>query len=103
MSRDVLSAHPRLRLLVYRAKSAIANACPLWLGRTLAYAVGLLLWAFDARGRKVVARNLAHFIPARCPEALARAVRRNYIAFSMYIYESFRLHRLPTQFFQPPA
>jgi KDO2-lipid IV(A) lauroyltransferase len=102
MSRDVLSSHPRLRLLVYRSKSAIANACPLWLGRTLAYAVGLVLWGADAGGRKVVRRNLAHFIPARCPEALARAVRRNYIAFSMYIYESFRLHRLPPQFFKAP-
>jgi lauroyl/myristoyl acyltransferase len=102
MSRDVLSGHPRLRLLLYRSKSLIANACPLWLGRTLAYAVGMVLWALDAGGRKVVRRNLAHFIPARCPEALARAVRRNYISFSMYIYESFRLHRLPQQFFQSP-
>jgi KDO2-lipid IV(A) lauroyltransferase len=102
MSRDVLSSHPRLRLLIYRLKSAIARACPLWLGRTLGYAVGTVLWASDAAGRKVVARNLAHFIPGRCPEALARAVRRNYISFSWYIYESFRLHRLPPHFFQPP-
>ena len=103
MSRDVLAGYPRLRLLVYRCKSAIARTSPLWLGRILAYGVGTVLWAFDARGRKVVARNLAHFIPVRCPEARARAVRRNYIAFSWYIYESFRLHRLPPAFFRPPA
>jgi lauroyl/myristoyl acyltransferase len=102
MSRDVLGTHPRLRVLVFRAKFTIASACPMWLGRLLAYTVGTLLWAGDAGGRKVVRRNLAHFIPPRCSEALSRAVRRNYISFCWYIYESFRVHRLPPQFFQPP-
>jgi lauroyl/myristoyl acyltransferase len=49
-----------------------------------------------------VRRNLSHFIPASCPEALRRAVRRNYVAFCLYLYESFRLDRLPASFFLPP-
>ena len=102
MSRDLFADRPRLRLLLYRAKVRVANACPLWLGRTIAYAVGTLLWACDARGRVTVRRNLAHFLPARCPEALARAVRRSYINFGWYLAESFRLSRLPASFFRAP-
>lgn len=102
MSRDVLAHSPRLRQWVFRVTLALARALPLSAGRLLGYAIGLLVWWCDPHGRKVVERNLAHFIPGRCREALGRAVRRNYITFCIYLYESFRVDRLPARFFTAP-
>lgn len=101
MSRDVLATHPRLRLAIYRTGTAVARTCPLWAGRLLAWLAGTLAWAFDPHGRAVVRRNLAHFIPAACRDARERAVRRSYVAFCCYLFESFRLDRLPPWFFGP--
>jgi KDO2-lipid IV(A) lauroyltransferase len=102
MSRDVFASTPRLRQWAFRLKLAIARAMPMPYGRLVAYAVGHLLWWCDARGRRVVERNLSHFIPGRCREALARAVRRNYVNFCLYLYESFRVDRLPARFYTAP-
>ena len=102
MSRDVLAHSPRLRQWVFKATLALARACPLSAGRLIGYGIGLVVWWCDPRGRKVVERNLAHFIPGRCREALTRAVRRNYVTFCIYLYESFRVDRLPARFFTAP-
>jgi len=102
MSRDVLAFNPRLRLALFKAGFAVAEAVPLWLGRTLAYVVGTAAWAFDPRGRRTVARNLAHFLPPGCPQALARAVRRSYVNFAFSVCESFSLRALPRDTFQSP-
>jgi phosphatidylinositol dimannoside acyltransferase len=102
MSRDVLAKTPRLRQWIFKAALALAHALPLSAGRMLAYVVGTLVWLCDPRGRKVVERNLAHFIPGQCRDALTRAVRRNYVTFCIYLYESFRIDKLPARFFRAP-
>jgi lauroyl/myristoyl acyltransferase len=102
MSRDVLAFNPRLRLLVFRAAFAIAEGAPIWFGRTLAYLLGTVGWLIDHRGRRVVRRNLAHFLPPGCPEALSRAVRRNYLNFAFSLCESFGMRGLARAHFQPP-
>lgn len=102
MSRDVLARTPKLRQLVFKATLALARAIPLPAGRLLAYFIGHVMWMCDPRGRKVVERNLAHFIPGQCREALLRSVRRNYVAFCLYLYESFRVDLLPARYFTAP-
>lgn len=102
MSRDVLAQTPRLRQWIFQATVALARALPLSAGRLFAYLIGTLVWLCDPRGRKVVERNLAHFIPGQCRDALTRSVRRNYIAFCIYLYESFRVDRLPATYFNAP-
>lgn len=102
MSRDVLGKTPRLRQWIFKATLALARAIPLPAGRLLAYGIGHIMWLCDPRGRKVVERNLAHFIPGRCREALTRSVRRNYVIFCLYLYESFRVDRLPARYFTAP-
>ncbi len=102
MSRDVLSHSPRLRQWVFKATLALARVTPLSAGRLIAYGIGLMVWCCDPRGRKVVERNLAHFIPGGCREALTRAVRRNYVTFCIYLYESFRVDLLGASFFTAP-
>ena len=100
MSRALMQGSPGIRRFVFRLKLTIARSIPVAAGRLLAYFVGTLLWFFDTRGRKVVERNLAHFIPAR--DGLLRSVRRNYICFTIYLYESFRMDRLPAWYFSEP-
>jgi KDO2-lipid IV(A) lauroyltransferase len=102
MSRDVLARTPRLKQWIFKTTVTLAHALPLPAGRLLAYVIGTLVWLFDPRGRKVVERNLAHFIPGRCRDALTRAVRRNYVIFCIYLYESFRADSLPPRFFTAP-
>lgn len=102
MSRDILAFSPRLRLATFKLGFWIAEHLPPWAGRALAYAVGTATWAFDPRGRRTVRRNLAHFIPPRCPEALGRAVRRSYIAFAMSLYESFGMRAWKPERFAAP-
>jgi KDO2-lipid IV(A) lauroyltransferase len=102
VSRDVLAKTPRLRQWIFITTVFLAHALPLPAGRLLAYLTGHLVWLCDPRGRKVVERNLAHFLPAPCREALTRSVRRNYVSFCAYLYESFRIDRLPSRFFTPP-
>jgi lauroyl/myristoyl acyltransferase len=102
MSRDVFAHTPRLRQWVFRAALALAQMLPLSWGRLLGYVIGHLAWLCDPRGRKVIERNLAHFIPGQCRDALTRAVRRNYVTFCIYVYESFGVARLPRSFFTAP-
>ena len=102
MSRDVFAFSPRLRLFAFRAAFATAETLPIWLGRTLAYVVGTLSWMCDHRGRRTVRRNLAHFLPPGCPEALDRAVRRSYINFAFSVCESFGLRGLGRECFRAP-
>jgi len=101
MSRDVLANHPSVRRLAYRAMDAFANRCPMGLMRLVAHAVGTVAYIIDPKGRRVVARNLSHFIPARCPEARARAVLANYRNFSTALGEGMRLGRLPEGYLSP--
>jgi phosphatidylinositol dimannoside acyltransferase len=91
---------PGLRRFAFRLKLAASRRTPVAAGRLIAYAIGTLFWLFDANGRKIVERNLAHFIPAR--DGLLRCVRRNYICFTIYLYESFRMDRLPAWYFSEP-
>lgn len=102
MSRDLLAFSPRLRLAAFRAAFAVAEALPMWLSRTVAYLGGILTWLLDHRGRRTVRRNLAHFVPPGCPEALDRAVRRAYVNFAFSLCESFALRALRAGAFQPP-
>lgn len=102
MARDVFAFSPRLRLLAYRVFIAIAEWLPLWLSRTLAYFVAATCWLVDARGRKVVQRNLAHFIPACCPEAQRRAARRSFISFALNVCEGFAMGGMDRTLFLPP-
>ncbi len=95
MSRDLLAAHPRLKRVVYRAMTDVAATIPYALAWVVAWGIGTLVWLIDGHGRRTVARNLAHLIPAACPDARARAVRRSYTAFAVAVAESLRLHRLP--------
>jgi phosphatidylinositol dimannoside acyltransferase len=102
MSRDVLHRTPHVRRFVFHLGIQLARLLPLPCGRLLAYFVGWISWACDVRGRKIVQRNLAHFIPRGCPDAVQRCVRRNYIIFMVYLYEIFRCDILPKSFFNPP-
>ncbi|MBA3686084.1 MAG: hypothetical protein H0W72_12725 [Planctomycetes bacterium] len=89
MSRDVLRSSPWLRLMFFHVAFFIAGNMPLWMGRTLGYLTATLSWICDARGRRTVRRNIAHFLPRQCPEALSRAVRRSYVNFGFAVCESF--------------
>jgi KDO2-lipid IV(A) lauroyltransferase len=95
MSRDLLAGTPTLRRLAYRSLAATCRLLPLEPLRLAAAGAGALAWWFDARGRRIVARNLAHFIPAPCADARGRAVRRNYQYFAQMLVESLRLDRIP--------
>ncbi len=102
-SRDLFGPRPRLRRLVFRIAFGLAGTLPLWCTRTLAYFIGSIGWWLDTRGRPIVRRNLAHFIPAQCPEALSRAVRRSYVAFNWSMAESFALSRFSAASFAVPT
>ncbi len=90
-----MAGRPWLRRLAFKTIALISRALPLRGLRLLGDAVGACAWWFDAHGRRVVARNLAHFIPAACPEARARAVRHNFQFFAQMFGESLRLDSLP--------
>jgi len=102
MARDVFAFSPRLRLVAYHIFYAIAEHLPLWLSRTIAYFVAACSWLVDARGRKVVQRNVSHFIPARCPEARRRAARRSFITFALNVCEGFAMGGMDKSLFSPP-
>lgn len=95
MSRDILQGTPQLRRLVFRSMDLVANRLPMTWSRILAHLVGTLCWLLDARGRRVVARNLAPFIPPHCAEARARAVRACYRSFAVALSEGLRIGHLP--------
>jgi len=94
MSRDVLARRPWLRRRCYALAATFSAHCPLWAARTLAWFVALAWYLGDRRGRETVARNLAAFIPAGCPEARRRAVRRSFRDFAFAVAETFALPRL---------
>lgn len=94
MSRDVFAAHPGARLAAYRLMCFLGRRLPLWVSRLIGYVAGLIGWAIDRHGRRVVRANLAHFVPRQCPEALGRAVRRSYVGFCMSLAEGFAIPRL---------
>jgi KDO2-lipid IV(A) lauroyltransferase len=100
MSRDVLARHGAFKRVVYRLMDAVANRAPMPVTRVLALLVGTITWALDPRGRAVVRRNLAHFIPAACGEARARAVLAAYRSFAVQLSEGFRLGRLPESYLE---
>ncbi len=90
--------HPWLRRWSFRAMDTIANRLPMQATCLLAYGVGTLFWAFDPAGRRVVARNLGHFIPRACVEARQRAVLASYRLFALALSEGMRLGRLPERY-----
>lgn len=102
MSRDVLASRPWLRRLAFRFAFALGATAPLWFMRLLAYFFGIVTWLADPKGRKTVRRNLAHFIPGSCPEALARCVRRSYVNFALSMAESYQLAHLTPAHFRAP-
>lgn len=102
MARDVFAFSPRLRLVAYHLFFAIAEHLPLWLSRTIAYFVAGSCWLVDARGRKMVERNVAHFIPRPCHEAQRRAARRSFISFAFNVCEGFAMGGMKRALFQPP-
>ncbi len=95
MSRALFAHAPAVRRLVFRAMDLVANRLPMRFTRMVAILVGTLAWMLDERGRRVVSRNYAHLIPARCTEAHARAVRASYRNFAIALSEGLRLGRLP--------
>jgi KDO2-lipid IV(A) lauroyltransferase len=102
LSRDVLADRPWLRRFAYRFAFLLGALAPLWFMRTLAYFLGVATWLGDKRGRETVRRNIGHFIPDSCPDALSRCVRRSYINFFLSLAESFQLaHLKPAHFKQP--
>jgi KDO2-lipid IV(A) lauroyltransferase len=102
MARDVLAFSPWLRLAAYRVFFAICEHLPLWVSRTIAYLIAGTCWLVDARGRKVVERNVSHFIPARCPEARRRAARRSFVSFAFNVCEGFAMGGMRAATFRPP-
>lgn len=97
----MLGASPALRRATFRAMDAVANRLPMTLTRVLAIAVGTVMWFLDAAGRRVVARNLAHFIPRECRDARRRAVLRAYREFAVALSEGMRLGRLSPRYLAP--
>lgn len=95
MSRDVLEASPGLRRLTYRLLFVAVPLIPLQACRFMAWVGATVFWFLDARGRRVVAANLAPLIASRAHEPLRRAVRRSYICFTLSLAEGLHLHRLP--------
>ncbi|MDA3961765.1 MAG: lysophospholipid acyltransferase family protein [Planctomycetota bacterium] len=102
MSRDIFAGRPALRRSVYRAMFACVPLVPMQISRIIAYFIALVGWACDHRGRRVVAANLAPLIPGTKPQALRRAVRRSYVAFSWMCVENLNLHRLPVSMCRAP-
>ena len=95
MARPVLAGNPWLQRLVFRLAFKFARTCPPWLARLLTHFVlSTFIWLLDGRGRKTVRRNLTHFVPGRCPEALARMTWRSYAAFCRYVYDNLRMDLL---------
>ena len=103
MSRDILAAKPKLRLLVYRALFTVGPLVPLFLARCIGYGIGLAFWFFDARGRRIVAANLAPLMPQASASSLRRSVRRSYILFSFSIIENLHVHQPPKNILRPPG
>jgi KDO2-lipid IV(A) lauroyltransferase len=101
LSRDLLAGRPWVRRAAYRAMDGVANRLPMGAARLLAYAVATFIWLADPRGRVTVRRNLAHFIPPHCPEALARSVRACYRSLALALCEGLRLGRLPERYLSP--
>ncbi|MBA2479107.1 MAG: lysophospholipid acyltransferase family protein [Planctomycetes bacterium] len=101
MSRDLFAARPALKRTMFKAMIGVASYLPLPLTRMLGYAVSTIAWSVDARGRRTVRRNLAHFIPPSCPRALDRGVWAHYHSFATQLSESLRLHRLPSWLLAP--
>jgi KDO2-lipid IV(A) lauroyltransferase len=94
MTRPVLARHPRLQRAVFAAARGLARAIPPHSARFVTTLAGTALWLGDAKGRRTVARNLAHFIPRACPDALARTTWRSYTTFCRNVYDTLRLDRL---------
>ncbi len=96
-----MAGHPWLRRFTFRALAVISRSFPLAAVRFAASGVGYFAWWFDAPGRKIVARNQAHFVPAASPEARTRTVRRHYQFFALMFSESLRLDTLPNSAMGP--
>lgn len=94
MTRPLQLDRPYLARRAFRAIRSIARRSTPDLLQLPAMLVGTLAWLADDRGRATVRRNLAHFIPARCPEALARSVWRSYVDFCRYVPASLRMDRI---------
>jgi phosphatidylinositol dimannoside acyltransferase len=102
LSRDIFAKRPYLRRFLYRFFFTLAAFMPSFVMRSIAYGAGVLYYLFDHNGRRTVRRNLAHFVPQSCPEALGRAVRRSFINFTLSLSEALMLPFLGRKHFIPP-
>lgn len=91
-----------LRLGSYGLLFLLARRLPFPLAYLLAWFVGWLAWWCDADGRKRVGRNLRPLLPAQAQPDWPRLIRRNYIEFTVTVFEQARMGHLPTDLFRPP-
>lgn len=89
MSRDLIP--PSFRHLAWRLLRIVARDLTAGGAHLLGRRVADLVWWCDARGRRVVADNVAPFVPA--PEARLRTVRACYRASADHLAYMLRLDR----------
>lgn len=94
MARPLFDRWPRLGRWMFRSARSVSCSLPPEYLHVLSLTFGSLAWLIDVRGRKKVHRNLSHFIPASCPHALSRSVRRNYTDFFRYVFASLRMDQM---------
>ncbi len=91
MSRDLLSLSPLFKRAMWRLLRVFARDLTAGGAHLLARRVGDLTWWCDGRGRRVVADNLAPFVPTA--EGRGRAVRGCYRAAADHLAFMLRLDR----------
>jgi lauroyl/myristoyl acyltransferase len=78
VSRDLLDGSRWVKRAVWQVAGIAARTLPVPLARLAAQVVGDVAWWLDARGRRVVRRNLLPLVPsAAARERVARAMYRN--------------------------
>ncbi|MHC5068711.1 MAG: hypothetical protein ACYTF0_09000, partial [Planctomycetota bacterium] len=93
MSRDILAAAPGVRRLIYRTIMRCGPLLPLRLTQWGSYLTSWVAWWQDARGRAVVADNLAPLVANR--RRRQHLVRLNFRNFCLSCAENLHLHQLP--------
>lgn len=91
MSRDLLALRPLLKRAAWRLARVLARDLTAGGAQLLSRAMADVVWWCDARGRKVVAANLAPLVPTA--EARTRATRRCYLACADHLAHMLRMDR----------
>lgn len=94
MTRPLQLTRPYLARRLFRAVRSVAQRTTPEVLHLPALLVGSIAWMVDRRGRATVRRNLTHFIPSRCPDALSRSVWRSYTSFCRYVAATLRMDRI---------